>query len=115
MLPELRKLNDLPRHTASQVKNKWGDVVRQVNVSGGAAITNHSSVEMVLMPALAYERLLRELDALKTHQQSALDELTQRFDARLALLQQPDAATKVEALFKARGKFARRPKVGASF
>src|SRR6478609_1912057 len=99
----LQKLDELPRHTASQVKNKWGDVVRQVNRSGAAAVTNHSSVEMVLMPASEYEQLFNELASLRAQRQNSLDELTLRFNARLTLLQQPDAAARVEALFNARG------------
>jgi prevent-host-death family protein len=112
---ELQKLEELPRHTASQVKNKWGDVVRQVNRSGVAAVTSHSSVEMVLMPASDYEQLFFELASLRAQRQSSLDELTQRFNARLALLQQPDAAARVAALFDARGKLTQRPKAGVSF
>jgi hypothetical protein len=115
MALELQKLDDLPRHTASQVKNQWGDVVRQVNRSGVAAVTNHSSVEMVLMRAGDYEQLLQELASVRAQRQSALDELTQRFNARLTLLQQPDAAARVEALFDSRGRLTQRPKAGASF
>jgi prevent-host-death family protein len=115
MAIELQQLESLPRHSASQVKNKWGDVVRQVNRSGAAAVTSHSSVEMVLMPAAEYEQLFNELASLRAQRQSSLDELTQRFNARLALLQQPEAAARVEALFDSRGKLEKRPKVGASF
>jgi len=115
MAPDLQKLDELPRHTASQVKNKWGDVVRQVNRSGAAAVTSHSSVEMVLMPASEYEQLFNELASLRAQRQNSLDELTLRFNARLALLQQPDAAARVEALFNARGRLAQRPKAGSSF
>ena len=109
MAAELQTLDSLPRHSASQVKNKWGDVVRQVNRSGVAAVTNHSTVEMVLMPAAEYERLREYLP------DDDFRRITQRFDARLALLQQPDAAARVEALFESRGQVAPRPKAGASF
>lgn len=114
-MAELQKLEALPRHSASQVKNKWGDVVRQVNRTGVAAVTSHSTVEMVLMPAAEYEQLRGELAALRAQRQGALDELTQRFDARLAVLQQPDAAARVEALLESRGQVAPRPRAGASF
>ncbi|MBK6674294.1 MAG: type II toxin-antitoxin system prevent-host-death family antitoxin [Proteobacteria bacterium] len=63
MATDLQTLDSLPRHSASQVKNKWGEVVRQVNRSGVAAVTNHSTVEMVLMPAAEYDRLRGELGA----------------------------------------------------
>lgn len=112
---ELQKLDALPRHTASQVKNRWGEVVRQVNRSGIAAVTNHATVEMVLMPAAGYEQLLDELQSLRAQRQDSLDELTQRFNARLAVLQQPDAVAKVDALFDAGATHARRPKAGSTF
>jgi prevent-host-death family protein len=115
MALKLQQLQALPRHSATSVKNKWGDVVRQVNRTGAAAVTSHSSVEMVLMPAAEYEQLFNELASLKAQQQNSLDELGQRFNARLAILQQPEAAARVEALFNARGRTEKRPKAGASF
>ena len=112
MASDLPKLDSLPRHSATQVKNQWGEVARQVNRSGIAAVTSHSKVEMVLMPATAYEQLRGELAALREQRQGALEELTQRFNARLAVLQQPDAAAQVDALFESRGQLAQRPKAG---
>lgn len=109
---DLPPLESLSRHSATQVKNQWGEVVRQVNRSGIAAVTSHSKVEMVLMPASAYEQLRSELAALREQRHGALEELTQRFNARLALLRQPDAAARVEALFESRGQLAPRPKAG---
>jgi prevent-host-death family protein len=115
MITELPSLDDLPRQNASQVKNKWGDVVRQVHQVGSVAITNHSAVEMVLLDAATYRQLTEDLGAIKAREQSVLDELAGRFDAHLAVLQQPDARQKATALFESRGKLAARPKAGASF
>lgn len=114
-LPALPALHDLPRQNASQVKNKWGDLVRQVRQSGSVAITNHAAVEMVLLDAATYQQLSDNLLALQVREQSMLDELSARFDARLAVLQQPQAVAGVEGLFAARGKLRQRPKAGASF
>ena len=57
---------------------------------------------------------VREIDA---REKATLDELTRRFDARLAGLQEPDAGRKVQALFETKGKLPRRrrPKAGASY
>ena len=115
MITALPALDDLPRQNASQVKNKWGDVVRQVRQSGSVAITNHAAVEMVLLDAATYQQLTEDLLTLNAREQSVLEELSSRFDSRLAVLQQPEAAERVGALFEARGKLARRPKSGASF
>jgi aminoglycoside N3'-acetyltransferase len=115
VINELLSLEKLPRQNASQVKNKWGDVVRLVRQSGSVAITNHAAVEMVLLDVTTYQQLAGEILALKAREQSVLDELTDRFNARLAVLQEPEAAQNVAAVFEAKGKLARRPKAGASF
>lgn len=105
----------LPRQSASQVKNKWGEVVRLVRQKGSVAISSHSTVEMVLLDASTYRTLRSEIQALEAREQSRLGELARRFDARLASLQAVDAATNAEKLFEARGKFNQRPKAGDSF
>ncbi len=115
MINELPLLDALPRQNASQVKNKWGDLVRLVQASGSVAVTNHSAVEMVVLAASTYRQLTEDIQALKVREQTVLNELAQRFDARLAVLQQADAARKMTAVFKARGKLVQRPKAGASF
>jgi prevent-host-death family protein len=115
MLSELPSLEQLPRQNATQVKNKWGDVVRQVQQMGSVAVTSHATVEMVLVDAAAYQKLASEIAALNAREQSVLDALTNRFNTRLAALQQPGAGDKLNAVFAARGKLVRRPKAGASF
>jgi prevent-host-death family protein len=114
MITTLPALHDLPRQNASQVKNKWGEVVRQVRQSGSVAITNHAAVEMVLLDAATYQQLTEDLQTLGAREQTVLAELSARFDSRLAVLQQPEAAQQVGDLFAARGRLARRPKAGAS-
>jgi len=48
----------------------------------------------------------------KSRQKDALVRLTARFDARLARLQAPDAAAKVDDLFAAKGRVRTKPKAG---
>ncbi len=106
MINELPLLDSLPRQNASQVKNKWGDLVRLVQASGSVAVTNHSAVEMVVLDVSTYRQLTEDIQALKTREQTVLNELAQRFDARLAALQQPDAARKMTAVFKTRANWS---------
>lgn len=115
MAAALPHLDELPRQNASQVKNRWGDVVRQVQKSGSVAVTNHSTVEMVLLTADTYSRLVEDAQAQKAREQTVLDELARRFDERFGVLQQPDAAARAGALFAAKGKLGRRPKAGGTF
>lgn len=106
----------MPSRSASQVKNHWGEVVRQVRESGSVAVTNHSMVEMVLIEPAAYRTLVKEVHAMQVSQQAAaLEDLDREFQERLAVLQAPDAAQRVDRLFAARGKLMQRPKAGASF
>jgi PHD/YefM family antitoxin component YafN of YafNO toxin-antitoxin module len=115
MITELPGLDELPRQNASQVKNKWGEVVRLVQELGSVAVTNHSAVEMVLIRAATYRQLVQEILALNAREQVVLDELASRFNSHLAALQQPDAARKVKALLAVKGKLTKRPRAGASF
>jgi prevent-host-death family protein len=122
MITPLPDLDELPRQNASQVKNKWGEVVRQVHRAGSVAITNHSAVEMVLLDAATYRDLAARVESLnaslQAREQAALYDLSGRFEARLAALQKPDAAAKAEALFEAKGKLGkagRRPKAGSAY
>ena len=64
MRAELPTLDHLPRQSASHVKNKWRDVVREVRTTGSIAITNHSAVELVLVDAATYEQLAASAAAL---------------------------------------------------
>jgi len=115
MRAELPTLDRLPRQSASHVKNKWRDVVREVRTAGSIAITNHSAVELVLVDAATYEQLAASAAALKAREASVLDQLASQFDQRLAVLDQHDAQGKVTAVFARKGKLANRPKAGAAF
>lgn len=115
MAAVLPHLSELPRQNASHVKNRWGDVVRQVQTSGSVAVTNHSNVEMVLVTAATYNQLVEEAQAHKAREESALAELGRRFDVRLGGLQQPGAGTQVADLFAAKGRMSRKAKAGDSF
>jgi prevent-host-death family protein len=115
MIAELPKLEDLPRQTASDVKNKWREVLREVREAGSVAITNHSSVEVVLMNAESYRELAASAAALKEREAAVLDQLAAQFDKRLASLKAPHAGDKAAAVFQRKGKLSKRPKAGASF
>lgn len=115
MITELLNFDELPQANASQVKNKWGEVVRLVHQAGTLAITNHSSVEMVLLDVATYRELTASFLMLKEREQTVLDELTNRFNARLAALASPDAAKRVTSVLAQRGTLKRRPKAGESF
>jgi prevent-host-death family protein len=115
VIADLPQLEDLPRQSASDVKNKWREVVREVRQAGSVAITNHSAVEVVLVTAEAYRQLAASAAALKEREASVLDQLSTQFNERLARLQAPDAGEKAASVFQRKGKLSTRPKAGTSF
>lgn len=115
MIADLPQLEELPRQTASAVKNKWREVVREVRETGSVAITNHSAVEVVLVNAEAYRQLAASAAALKEREASVLDELAAQFDRRLAGLQGPQAGKQAAAVFERKGRLSTRPKAGSTF
>jgi prevent-host-death family protein len=94
----------LPHREATEVKNKWGSVVRQVKAQGRIAITNRKQPELVIMSAEDYGRLMTQLEEAAVHRDKVLASLAARFDEDLARLQAPDAGKRVDALFGAKGR-----------
>jgi prevent-host-death family protein len=79
--------------TASDLKNKFGEVVAQA-VKGAVAITRHQRPEFVL---LSVEQYL-ELQQART---ASLDALSAEFDVMVARMDAPGARRAAEQLFKA--------------
>jgi len=115
MTADLPRIEDLPRRNATQVKNKWGDLVRDVRATGSVAVTHHDKVEMVVVDAARYEAMAMLVAGAKVRQQAVLAELTAEFDRRLAALKSPETRRRVEAVMASRGRGKPRPKAGESF
>lgn len=116
MIAQLPMIEELPKESSTQVKNRWGDVVRQVKEAGTLAITHHSTVEMVMLSAATY-RKMRELmiELSAREEQAQLDDLTSRFQARLAGLQRPDVRLRLDAMLATKGKRTKRAIAGESY
>ena len=115
MVGSLRRIEELPRRNATQVKNKWSDLVRQVRTSGSVAVTHHDQIEMVVVEAGKYREMTALVEGAEERRQATLAELTAEFDQRLATLTSPDTHERVEAAMASRGRVTPRPKAGASF
>ena len=113
MTTRLLPLDALPSQKSTQVKNRWGDVVRQVHDQGVVAITSHSSVELVVLSAGAYQSVLDTLAELRSREQAELDALAGQFKARLEVLQQPQAHDRLARVLAAKGKAKRAPTAGS--
>jgi tRNA U54 and U55 pseudouridine synthase Pus10 len=108
------QIKDLPQRSATQVKNQWGDLVREVRASGSVAVTHHDKVEMVVVEAGQYREMAALVEGARGRRQAALAELTAEFDQRLAALKAA-GRERVEAAMASRGRVTPRPKAGTSF
>lgn len=108
-------LEDLPTQASTEVKNRWGQVVRQVQKTGSLAITHHSNIELVLSTAEHYQALLDEVMRLQARERSHLEELSAQFMTRLDKLQRPDAHARLASVMEAKGEASVPPIAGKSF
>lgn len=69
---------------------------------------------MVILEASIYQALLEQVQTLKQQDRSALDALTQRFDASLHSLQDASALNHLNNLMQSKGQSNNRPKAGKS-
>jgi antitoxin Phd len=79
--------------TASDLKNKFGEVIVQAK-KGAVAITRHQRTEFVLLP-------VEEFLALQEARTAPLEALTSKFDAMVARMNTPTAKRGVAKLFQA--------------
>jgi len=111
-------LDDLPKRNATQVKNKWRDLVDEVHASGSVAVTHRDKVEMVVMDVATYRGFLDLAAEAKAREGDLLAELSAEFDQQLASLQAPDTHDKIDAVMELRGDLTgivNRPKAGQSY
>lgn len=112
---KLDTIEDLPRTQASAVKKLgWRGVMKAVNRAGRVVVTNHNEPEAVILSAQEYGTILQALRKAESRNQSALDELRDRFDERLASLQAADAGDRLRSLMRGPAKLGGKVKVGAS-
>jgi PHD/YefM family antitoxin component YafN of YafNO toxin-antitoxin module len=108
----LQKLQSTP---ASSIKGSWRDVVKFVLKSGRLLVTNHKEPEVVILSLEAYAELTRAAGEGDATRQVALDELSKRFDARLASLDNANAGKQLRAMMSKPTKLNGKLKSGASY
>lgn len=90
----ISSLADLPRVSASELKNAIAEVFDQVTARGAVAITRHQKARAVLISVEQFEEMVRARNA-------PLDELSAEFDELLTRLQTPAARKGMEKAFEA--------------
>lgn len=92
-------LDRLPTATASDIKKQgWRSVMKTVNKDGRILITNHNEPEAVILSTKSYENLLQAARGARLNEDDPLAELRARFDARLSILNTPDANKKLRTI-----------------
>lgn len=87
-------LADLPKVSATELKNAIAEVFDQVAAKGAVAITRHQKPRAVLLSVEQFEEILRARN-------EPLDQLGAEFDALLARMQTPEARKGMESAFEA--------------
>lgn len=108
-------LKTLPQRSATQVKNRWADVVREVRKFGSVAITQHNQVEMVVMDAETYQKISAHAEEARARGEVGLAALSDDFDRRLASFKTDGIRDRVENVMSARGRIKRPAKAGATY
>jgi prevent-host-death family protein len=115
MAAALLPIEELPRRNATEVKNKWGDLVREVRQRGSVAVANHGKVEMVVVEVAKYRELAALAAEAEGRREASLAELAAEFDRHLAGLETPGTRERVDAALATKGRVTPRPKAGSAY
>lgn len=109
--------HDLSSRKSTEVKTHWRDIKADISKGQPIVIFNHKQPEAVILSPEAYQSMIGELEVSRKGRSNALEELSRRFDAKLASLNASDSVEKINSLFTSGVENNRitRPKAGQSF
>lgn len=107
----------LSSRKSTEVKTHWRDIKTDISKGQPIVIFNHKQPEAVILSPEAYQSMIGELEVSRKRRSNALEELSRRFDAKLASLNASDSVEKINSLFTSGVENNRitRPKAGQSF
>ena len=109
-------IEQLPHTPATDVKKLgWRGVMKSVARSGKMVVTNHSEPEAVILSVQEYTAIKSALQEAANRTEPALDVLRQRFDERLAALQNADAGKRMRTLMQSPARLDGKVKAGTGF
>lgn len=111
--PSLEALESLPASHAK--KPGWPSVVRTVRRERVVVMTNHDEPEVVMMTPEEYVRIAEIVNRARIKADEELVALRERFDARLASLQDPGASDRLRAAARAPVRLEGAPRAGSSY
>lgn len=97
---------------ATTLRRDWSTAKELLRANGVLALTSHGSVQAVLLEPAGYEALVARAEAAD---KALIEGLADRFDRRLAALEQPNAAERLRAAFAREGHFDNAPVAGDGF
>ena len=110
---KLDAVEDLPHAPASDVKKLgWRALMKAIATKGKLVVTNHNEPQAVILSMEAYDAILAAFRAAAESDQVALDALRNRFDARLASLEAPDAGDRLRKMARSGAKLSGKVKAG---
>jgi prevent-host-death family protein len=84
------------KHSASDVKSRWRDIVDEANNLGEVIVTSYNKPEVVVVSIEHYARLKKQAKA-----NDPLATLRAEWDRELAVLREPGAGDKLREIFAA--------------
>jgi prevent-host-death family protein len=104
------------RIPASDLKQKgWRGVMKTVRQQGAVMVTNHNEPEAVILGVEEYESLIKAAGHREREMAADLDALRRRFDERLAVLHEDDAAERLRAAMRKPVKLQGKVRAGSGF
>lgn len=109
-------LSQLPTAPASTIKREgWKGVMRALSKEGRLVVTNHHEPEAVILSTQAYDQLIKAARSGANALDDPLQALRDRFDARLAALDAPDAGDRLRDLMNDPGTLGGKVKAGETY
>ena len=116
MSAQFDSISQLPAAPASTIKREgWKGVMRSLSGAGRLVVTNHNRPEAVILSTQEYDRLVKAARAAATATNDPLQALRDRFDARLATLDAPDAGRRLRDVMNNPGALDGKVKAGETY
>ena len=109
-------LDELSRTSASTLKKVgWRGLMDELRAQGRLLVTNHEKPEAVILPVTEYQAFMELLQQSEAKNEAALAGLRERFDERLAVLQERSAGERLRAALKAPARLHGKVKAGTRY
>jgi len=116
MPAQFEAISQLPTAPASTIKREgWKGVMRSLSGIGRLVVTNHNEPEAVILSTQEYDRLVKAAHSAANAINDPLQALRDRFDARLATLDSPDAGHRLRELMVNPGTLGGTLKAGETY